>query len=68
VFYIFPQEKKWSEIFQESTSSGNLKNNLGLCKFTSIIPATWEAEIRGLQSEARVGKNVSPYLIKTNKS
>jgi hypothetical protein len=28
----------------------------------SMIPATWEAEVGGLQSEASPGKSMRPYL------
>jgi hypothetical protein len=35
--------------------------------FTPIIPATQEAELRGLKPEVHPGKNMRPYL-KNNKS
>jgi hypothetical protein len=41
-----------------------LKNKLGVVVHAcnSVIPATWEAEVGGLQSEASPGKSMRPYL------
>jgi hypothetical protein len=37
-----------------------LKNKVGMV-YKPVIPATWEAAVRGLQSKASLGKNVKPY-------